>query len=174
MHRGDLALAHRLSEVPQLLADQIIGLTGPVTEVRVSAYSGLRHHAPDSIWTQYHTVAVNWAVEMADEFKPEFGALHEDIRTEILALSLVLTEFGPQLGRPRVDTLEGSHHANMKQLRFGAANGEWPSLLIPGAGRFCLWRETNLAGAKKRFYRELIRKADDRFEAHLARIGREK
>jgi hypothetical protein len=32
---------------------------------------------------------------MADEFKPEFDALHEDVRTEILALSLVLQEFGP-------------------------------------------------------------------------------
>ena len=54
---------------------------------------------------------------MADEFKPEFDALHESVRTEILALSLVLAEFGPQLGRPRVDTLKGSRHANMKELR---------------------------------------------------------
>ena len=35
---------------------------------------------------------------MADEFKLEFDALHEDVRTELLALSLVLQEFGPQLG----------------------------------------------------------------------------
>lgn len=62
---------------------------------------------------------------MADEFKPEFDALHEHVRTEILALSLVLQEFGPQLGRPRVDTLKGSRHANMKELRFSAADGEW-------------------------------------------------
>ena len=27
-------------------------------------------------------------------------------------------------------------------------------------------------GSEKRFYRELIRKADERFDAHLARIGR--
>jgi hypothetical protein len=60
---------------------------------------------------------------MADEFKPEFDALHEDVRTEVLALSLVIQEFGPQLGRPRVDTLKGSRHANMKELRFSAAGG---------------------------------------------------
>jgi hypothetical protein len=53
---------------------------------------------------------------MADEFKPEFDALHEDVRTEVLALSLVIQEFGPQLGRPRVDTLKGSRHAHMKEL----------------------------------------------------------
>src|SRR5260370_30177795 len=45
-----------------------------------------------------------WAVEMADEFEPEFDALHEDVQTEILALSLVVGGFGPQLGRPRVGT----------------------------------------------------------------------
>ena len=46
-------------------------------------------------------------------------------RPEILALSRLLQQFGPQLGRPRVDTLKGSRHANMKELRFGAADGEW-------------------------------------------------
>jgi hypothetical protein len=35
-------------------------------------------------------MVVKWAVEMADEFEPEFDALHEDVQTEILALSLVL------------------------------------------------------------------------------------
>jgi hypothetical protein len=60
---------------------------------------------------------------MADEFKPEFDGLHENVRTELLALSLVLQEFGPQLGRPRVDTLNGSRHANMKELRFSTADG---------------------------------------------------
>jgi hypothetical protein len=33
---------------------------------------------------------VKWAVEMADEFEPEFDALPEEVQTEILALSLVL------------------------------------------------------------------------------------
>jgi hypothetical protein len=72
-------------------------------------------------------MSVRWAVEMADEFEPEFDELHENVRTEILALSLVLKEFGPQLGRPRVDTLKGSSHANMKELRFSAANGQMAS-----------------------------------------------
>jgi hypothetical protein len=87
---------------------------------------------------------------MADEFEPEFEALHEDVQTEILALSLVLEEFGPQLGRPRVDTLKGSRHANMKELRFSAADGEWRVAFAfgPGAGRFCSWREINRVEAK--------------------------
>jgi len=42
---------------------------------------------------------VRWAVEIGDEFEPEFDALHADVQTEILALSLLLQQFGPQLGR---------------------------------------------------------------------------
>jgi len=118
---------------------------------------------------------VGWVVEIGDEFEPEFDALHEDVQTEILALSRLLQQFGPHLGRPRVDTLNGSRHANMKELRFSAADSEWRV-----AFAFDTKRKTILlvAGVKsgasqRRFYRELIRKADDRFDAHLARLRRE-
>lgn len=111
---------------------------------------------------------------MADEFKPEFDALHEDVRTEVLALSLVIQEFGPQLGRPRVDTLKGSRHANMKELRFSAAGGEWRVAFAfdPRRKAILLVAGDKSGGSERRFYRELIRKADDRFDAHLVRIRR--
>lgn len=41
---------------------------------------------------------MSWAVEIGDEFEPEFDALHTDVQTEILALALLLQQFGPQLG----------------------------------------------------------------------------
>ena len=78
---------------------------------------------------------VDWIVEIGDEFEPEFDALHEDVQTEMLALTRLLQQFGPHLGRPRVDTLSGSRHANMKEL--------------------------------------LLRKADERFAARLARLKKE-
>jgi hypothetical protein len=115
---------------------------------------------------------VGWVVEIGDEFAPEFDSLQEDVQTEILALSLLLQRFGPQLGRPRVDTLKGSRHANMKDLRFGAAGGEWRvafafdprrrAILLVAGDKSCI--------GERRFYRELVRKADDRFDAHLARL----
>jgi hypothetical protein len=120
-------------------------------------------------------MCVKWIVEMADEFKPEFDLLHKDVRTEILAMALVLEKFGPQLGRPRVDTLKGSSHANMKELRFSAAGGEWRVAFVfdPRRRAILLVAGDKSGGSEKRFYRELIRKADDRFEAHLARLRRE-
>lgn len=112
---------------------------------------------------------------MADEFEAEFDELHEDVQTEILALSLVLEEFGPQLGRPRVDTLNGSRHANMKELRFSAAAGEWRVAFAfdPRRKAILLVAGDKTSGSEKRFYRELIRRADERFDAHLAQLKKE-
>ena len=121
-------------------------------------------------------MATPWAVEIGDEFKLEFFALQEDVQTEILALTLLLQQFGPQLGRPRVDTLNGSRHANMKELQASAAGGEWRVAFAFDTKRKAILL---IAGDKsgvseKRFYRELIRKADDRFDAHLVRLKKER
>ena len=99
---------------------------------------------------------MSWIVEIGDEFEPEFDALHEDMRTEILALSRLLREFGPQLGRPRVDTLKGSHRANMKELRFSAADGEWRVAFAFDAKRkaILLVAGDKSGVSEKRFYRE--------------------
>ena len=117
----------------------------------------------------------SWIVEIGDEFEPEFIAL-EDVRTEILALALFLQQFGPQLGRPRVDTLMGSRHANMKELRFSAADGEWRVAFAfdPKRKAILLVAGDKSGGSEKRFYRELIRKADERFDAHLVRLKNER
>ena len=118
---------------------------------------------------------MRWAVEIGDEFEPEFDALPEDVRTEMLALSLLLEQFGPQLGRPRVDTLKGSRHANMKELRFSAADGEWRVAFAFDMRRraILLAAGDKSGGSRKRFYHELTRKADLRFDAHLARLKKE-
>jgi hypothetical protein len=107
---------------------------------------------------------VRWDVEIGDEFEPEFDELHEDVRTEILALAKLLQQFGPQLGRPRVDTLNDSRHANMKELRFSAADGEWRVAFAfdPKRKAILLRSVDKSGGSEKRFYKQLIAKADER------------
>ena len=119
---------------------------------------------------------MSWVVEVGDEFEPEFAELREDVRTAILALARLLQQFGPQLGRPRADTLSGSRHANMKELRFSAADGEWRVAFAFDTKRkaILLVAGDKSGGSEKRFYRELIRKADDRFDAHLVRLKQER
>jgi hypothetical protein len=80
-----------------------------------------------------------------------------------------LQQFGPQLGRPRVDTLKGSRHANMKELRFSAADGEWRVAFAfdPKRKAILLVAGDKSGVGEKKFYRDLIRTADARFDAHL-------
>jgi hypothetical protein len=119
---------------------------------------------------------VTWEVLFHEEFEPEFDALREDVQDELLAHARLLQQFGPQLGRPRADTLKGSRHANMKELRFDAANGVWRVAFAfdPKRKAILLVCGDKSGGSEKRFYRQLIEKADVRFDAHLARIKKEK
>lgn len=116
-----------------------------------------------------------WIVQIADEFEPELHSLPRNVRKAILALSLVLQQFGPQLGRPRVDTLNGSRHANMKELRFSAADGEWRLAFAfdPQRRAIFLAAGDKSGGSTGRFYRKLIRTADERFDRHLLRLEEE-
>lgn len=115
-----------------------------------------------------------WIVQIGDEFEPEFFALPQEVQDNTLALTRLLQHAGPQLGRPRADTLKDSRHANMKELRFEAANGVWRIAFAfdPRRKAILLVAGDKSGGSEKRFYRELIRKADQRFDAHLGRIAK--
>jgi len=58
---------------------------------------------------------MEWKVEFHDIFEPEFDELAKSVQDEIYALGQLLQSIGPELGRPHVDTLNGSKHANMKE-----------------------------------------------------------
>jgi len=118
---------------------------------------------------------VKWIVEIGDEFKPEFDALAEEVQDELLAKTRLLQQFGPQLGRPTVDTLNESKHANMKELRFNAADGVWRAAFAfdPKRKAIVLVAGDKSGGSQTRFYKEFIGKADARFDAHLARLKAE-
>lgn len=115
---------------------------------------------------------MTWQVSLHDDFEAEFDALDEAVQDELLAHAKLLEHFGPQLGRPRVDTLNGSRYANMKELRFDADNGVWRVAFAfdPKRQAVLLVAGDKSGGSEKRFYRQLITKADERFEAHLARL----
>ena len=121
-----------------------------------------------------HNLRVQWKVDLHDDFLPEYRDLHEEVQDELLAHIELLELFGPQLGRPRADTLKGSRYANMKELRFDAADGVWRVAFAFGPDRKALLLAAgDKSGvSERRFYRALIDKADSRFTAHLARIKR--
>ena len=106
---------------------------------------------------------MQWEVEFHEDFDPEFDAPPDDVQSELLAHALSLEQFGPQLGRPHVDTLKGSRHANMKELRFDAADGVWRVAFAFDPKRSAVLRIAGdkSGGGEKRFYRQLIAKADE-------------
>ena len=122
------------------------------------------------------TRPVRWTVRFHEEFDKEFAGLPEAVQDELLAQSKVLEQFGPTLGRPRVDTLKDSRHANMKELRFGAEDGVWRVAFAfdPKREAILLVAGDKSGGGEQRFYRQLIRTADERFDGHLARVKEKK
>jgi len=113
-----------------------------------------------------------WAVEFHDDFEPEFRAFEPSVQDALLAVTKLLADFGPRLGRPYADTLDGSKHANMKELRFEASDGEWRAAFAfdPRRQAILLIAGDKSGRNQKRFYKQLIAKADRRFSAHLDRL----
>jgi len=113
-----------------------------------------------------------WTVELVPEFEPELRALSAEVRIELLAQARVIEMFGPKAGRPRVDTLKGSKHANMKELRFGADNGVWRAAFAfdPERKAIVLVAGDKSGRSEKAFYRRLITIADRRFDVHLRQL----
>ena len=113
-----------------------------------------------------------WKVDLHDEFAGEFSALDKRVQNELLARIALLEQFGPRLGRPAADTLIASRHANMKELRFIAADGAWRVAFAfdPRRRAILLVAGDKSGGSERRFYRYLIAKADTRFDDHLARL----
>ncbi len=115
---------------------------------------------------------MTWDVKLHDAFEAEFAALERAVQTELLAVAKLLGEYGPQLGRPYVDTLNGSKYANMKEMRFSAADGEWRVAFAfdPERNAIVLVAGDKSGGSQQRFYKQLIAKADSRFSGHLENL----
>lgn len=119
---------------------------------------------------------MNWTVEFHPVFESEFDEYPEEVQDAILVRAGLLEINGPQLGRPHADTLNGSRHANMKELRFNADDGVWRVAFAfdPERKAILLAAGDKTGVSATRFYRRLIAKADERFDDHLERLQGER
>ena len=117
-----------------------------------------------------------WTVWFAEEFEPEFDELLKEVQDAIFVSARLLEREGPSLGRPHADTLTGSRYANMKEMRCNAADGVWRIAFAFDPGRQAILPvgRDKSGGKEKRFYKQLIARADERFERHLERQKRQK
>ena len=115
-----------------------------------------------------------WDIEFHDEF--EFDELPEDVQDELLAKAKLLEQFGPRLGRPNVDTLNGSSFANMKELRFNLGEGVWRFAFAfdPQQSGIVLVGGDKQGVSQTKFYKKLIKTADRRYSEHLKSVKAKK
>lgn len=115
------------------------------------------------IWTvEFHPACAKWA-EVLDQADAE----------ALLAAIRVLRDHGPTLGRPLVDTIKGSRHNNMKELRPGSTGRtevrvlfafdiEREAILLVGGDKSDDWND---------WYESIIPIADHRFDEHQAKLA---
>jgi hypothetical protein len=111
-----------------------------------------------------------WEVEFTDQFEEWWDTLDGDEQKQIAAAVRLLTERGPALARPVVDTITTSRHQNMKELRVQttrtlfAFDPRRHAILLLGGDKRDQWEE---------FYERAIPTADDLYDDHLAELREE-
>ncbi|WP_439710272.1 type II toxin-antitoxin system RelE/ParE family toxin [Agrobacterium leguminum] len=110
-----------------------------------------------------------WEVQFHAAFEAKVLSYERDVRIALIAVTRLLSDYGPQLGRPYANTLKESKHSNMKELRFEAADGEWRAAFAfdPQRRAILLVAGDKSGRGQKLFYCGMIAKADLRFSEHL-------
>ncbi len=111
-----------------------------------------------------------WTVSFHPDFESEFANFDENVADELLAYAGLLEKFGPNLKRPHADTLAGSKHKNLKELRFVVEKHEWRVAYAfdPRREAILLVGGDKTGTNEGRFYKALITKAEARYDDHLA------
>ncbi len=113
-----------------------------------------------------------WEVEFTDQFGEWFADLDDRAQAAVVAAVKILEHGGPALGRPLVDTVKSSRHANMKELRprggylrvLFAFDPRRMAILLIGGDKSNRWQA---------WYREFIPIADALYDEHLDTIRKE-
>jgi len=108
-----------------------------------------------------------WDIEVTDQFIEWWETLTIAEQEAIKGPVDLLEQRGPGLARPTVDTLIGSRHANMKELRAGTTRVLFAfdplraAILLIGGDKRDRWQA---------FYDEMIPLADDLLDQHLTEL----
>ena len=114
-----------------------------------------------------------WNVEITDEFLDWWGSLSES-QQDALQVSIELLESeGPSLGRPHVDTVKGSRHPNMKEMRTQCAGKPLRSFFAFDPRRSAILLIGGSKTGAKHFYDKMIALADALYDAYLEELRKE-
>ena len=114
-----------------------------------------------------------WEVEFTDEFGMWWETLTVVEQDAVAASVQALEQLGPGLPRPHADTIRGSRHSNMKELRtqcqgrplrtFFAFDPRRSAVLLIGGDKT----------GDNRFYERMVPRADRLYDAYLEQLDKE-
>jgi hypothetical protein len=141
--------------------------------VQISVFN-LRNYALDGICRQGHNLGVsNWKVNQTVELETWFLEQDEDAKEDILASVKILSEIGPTLGRPHVDTLAGTAIKNLKELRIQSNGRPFRVLFVFDPKRTAILLFGGNKEGNERFYEMMIPKAESLYREYLKENGNE-
>jgi len=114
-----------------------------------------------------------WEVEFTDEFESWWVTLGVDEQKSIDASVELLREMDPQLSRPHADTIQGSKHANMKELRTQHRGRPLRTLFAFDPRRCAILLIGGDKTGDNRFYQQMIPLADRLYDDHLEQVRKE-
>ncbi len=114
-----------------------------------------------------------WEIEYTDEFGQWWDQLDAGEQEAIAVSVELLRQLGPRLPRPHADTLKGSRHPNMKELRTQYGGRPLRTLFAFDPRRHAVLSIGGDKSGDDRFYHRMIPLADDLYDAHLETLRKE-
>lgn len=114
-----------------------------------------------------------WDIEFTDDFGEWFESLTEREQDAIDRGVRMLEQLGPGLGRPHVDTVKGSKHDNMKELRTQVGGRPLRTFFAFDPRRTAILLVGGDKTGDRRFYERMIPIADDLYDVYLRELRRE-
>lgn len=113
-----------------------------------------------------------WNIATTDTFDEWFVELPSTEQSEVIAKVELLKLRGLNLGRPHADTLSGSKYRNLKELRADTQNQIMRIVFAfdPKRTAILLVAGNKQGISSRQFYKRLIAKAEELYEAHLASL----
>ena len=114
-----------------------------------------------------------WNVEYTNEFEQWWESLSAAEQNSIALSVAALSDGGPNLGRPDVDSVNGSRHSNMKELRTKHRGKPYRTFFAFDPRRSAILLIGGEKTGDKRFYDRMIPIADDLYDAYLEELKKE-
>jgi hypothetical protein len=113
---------------------------------------------------------VAWEVEATDDFVDWWHGLSADQQESVADRVDLLTERGPDLGRPVVDRVHASRHNSMKELRAAKGGALRMLFTLDPRRQVILLLGRDKSGEWNAWYEWAVPLADDLYDAYLAEL----